>query len=250
MPAAAMTATVGTGSATASSLSTSSRTRSRDSAIRSLARAAHAASPAGVGRAGAEARVEAEEAQDAQVILGDAVGGHADEADAAGGEVGDAAEEVVDPPGQRVGVERVDREVAPRGVGPPVVGEGDGGVAAVGRDVAAQRRHLGDEPVGDRGDGAVGDAGRHRLDPGGGQAGDDLVGGELRREVDVARRSPRAARRAPRRRRAWSGRRRRRARRRAAAPPGVASHAGRGRRSATVTPAGEAGPFIAAAARG
>ena len=43
---------------------------------------------------------------------------------------------------ERVGVERVDGEVAPRGVGRPVVGEGDGGAAAVGRDVAAQGGHF------------------------------------------------------------------------------------------------------------
>ena len=39
-------------------------------------------------------------------------------------------------------IERVDGEVAPARVGRPVVGEGDGGVAAVRLDVLAQRRDL------------------------------------------------------------------------------------------------------------
>ena len=57
-------------------------------------------------------------------------------------EIGEAAEIIEDLAGRRIGVERVDREIAPRGILAPVVGEGDGGVAAVGRDVAAQRRDL------------------------------------------------------------------------------------------------------------
>ena len=61
-------------------------------------------------------------------------------------EVGEAAEIIVDLAARRLGAQRVDREVAPRRVLAPIVGEGDDGVAAVGRDVAAQRRHL-DRPA-------------------------------------------------------------------------------------------------------
>ena len=68
-----MIATVGAGSGRPSSFSSSSAIRSRDKAIRSLARAVQASSAAGVGLALAEAGVEAEEAQDPQMILGDAL---------------------------------------------------------------------------------------------------------------------------------------------------------------------------------
>ena len=68
-----MIPTVGAGSAMPSSFSSSSAMRSRDRAIRSLARAVQASSAAASGSPGAEAGVEAEEAQDPQMILGDAL---------------------------------------------------------------------------------------------------------------------------------------------------------------------------------
>src|SRR3546814_9894239 len=68
---------------------------------------------------------EAEIAQDAQMILRDAGAGVADEADAMRAKVGDAAEEVRDGVGQRVGIERVDGEIAPGGVFAPVVGRSE-----------------------------------------------------------------------------------------------------------------------------
>ncbi len=73
----------------------------------------------------AEARREAVEAQDAQMILRDARRGVADEGDAARIEIGETIEPVVDRPCLRIGVERVDREVAPRSIVAPVVGESD-----------------------------------------------------------------------------------------------------------------------------
>ena len=85
--------------------------------------------------------MEAEEAQHAQAILGDALLGIADEAHAACLQVGLAVEVVVDRAGA-VGVERVEGEVAAARILAPVVGEGDDGVAAVGLDVAAQGREL------------------------------------------------------------------------------------------------------------
>ena len=75
--------------------------RSRDSAIRSLARAVHASSAAASGCAGAEARVEAEEAQDPQMILGNPLQRIADEADVPLLEVGEAAEIIEQLAGQR-----------------------------------------------------------------------------------------------------------------------------------------------------
>ena len=72
------------------------------------------------------------------MVLGDALERLADEAHAARRDVGLAAEIIEDLAAERVGVERVDGEVAARGVVRPIVGEGDGGAAAVGVDVAAQ----------------------------------------------------------------------------------------------------------------
>ena len=85
--------------------------------------------------------MEAEQAQDAQIVFADARRGIADEAHAAGLQIVDAADGVED---LAVGgrVERVHGEVAALRVFRPVGGEGDDGAAAVGRDVAAQGRDL------------------------------------------------------------------------------------------------------------
>ena len=104
--------------------------------------------------------MEAEQAQDAQVILVDAHDRIADEAHAAGFEIGDAAEIVEDLAVARR-VERIHGEVAPRGVFLPVGGERDHRAAAVGLHVAAQGGDLERRMRGDGGDGAVVDAGRH-----------------------------------------------------------------------------------------
>ena len=60
--------------------------------------------------------------------------------------------------------QRVDREIAPFGIGLPVAAELDLGMAAIGFDVLAQRRHLERVLVDDDGDRAVLDAGRNRLE--------------------------------------------------------------------------------------
>src|SRR3546814_14389273 len=74
--------------------------------------------------------------------LVDALQGIADEAHAARGKIVEPAEIVEQGARQRIGVERVYREIAPRGVFAPVVGIIVDRVAAVGRNVSAQRRHL------------------------------------------------------------------------------------------------------------
>ena len=56
---------------------------------------------------------------------------------------------------------------------------------AVGAHVAAQRRHLDDRAVGDRGDRAMHDSRGHRLDSGGLQPADDFLRRMDRRDVDV-----------------------------------------------------------------
>src|SRR3546814_8987491 len=94
------------------------------------------------------------------MILGDARRGVADKGHPPRVEVGEPAEPVVDRPGIGIGVERIDREIAARGIVAPVVGEGDRRAAAVGFDIAAQRRNLVMIAAGDRGDGAMRDARR------------------------------------------------------------------------------------------
>ena len=141
--------------------------------------------PRGVGQPVAIGGVEAEEAQDAQIILGDALCRVADEAHAARFEVGEAADIVVhDAVG--AGRERIHGEVAPLGVRPPVAAEAHIGVAAEGLDVLAQRRHLERPAVDHHGDGAVLDAGRHRLEARRGRAPDHLVGHRGGGDVELA----------------------------------------------------------------
>ena len=71
-PASVITASAGTACGASTSFTISMRTRSRDSVSNPARALMQAASPVGVGRPGvAVARVEAEEAQDAQIILGD-----------------------------------------------------------------------------------------------------------------------------------------------------------------------------------
>ena len=133
----------------------------------------------------AEPRMETEEAQDAQMILGDPLQRVADEAHAPGLQVGQTAEIIEQFAGRGIGIERVHREIAPRRVLAPVVGKGDDGMAAIGRHVAAQRRNL-DRPVGqDDRDRAMRDAGRHRLESTGAHPVDHRLGRQRRRQVDI-----------------------------------------------------------------
>ncbi len=142
--------------------------------------AAHAGGDGGdgvrIGRPGAVAGLEAEEAEDAQVVLGDPRACLPDEAHPAGGQVGRAAEIVVQR-ARRVQRHGVDGEVAPGCVLPPVIRPGDFGVPAIGQHVAAQGGDLVGPAVEQGGDGAVGEAGRDDAEAGGGQGGGDGVGG-------------------------------------------------------------------------
>ena len=119
------------------------------------------------------------------MILGDPRRRVADEAQPPRLQIGDAAEIVADRAGQRIGIESVDGEVAPRRILAPVVGIGDGRAPAIGADVASQRRDL-DRAVGQhRGDGAMVDAGRHRLDARLLQPIDHVARRDRRRDVEV-----------------------------------------------------------------
>ena len=100
------------------------------------------------------------------MVLADALACIADEAHAPRGKVIRAAEIVEDFQRLRIGVERVDREIAAGGVLLPVAGKGHGGAAAVGRDIVAQGRDLDRASGQNGGDRAMGDAGRYRADAG------------------------------------------------------------------------------------
>ena len=93
------------------------------------------------------------------MVLGDAGGGVADEADAAGFQIGLPAEIVMERAVRRR-AHGVDGEIAAGGILPPVVGESDLGVAAVGPLVAPERRDLVAVAACERRDGAVRDPAR------------------------------------------------------------------------------------------
>ncbi len=109
----------------------------------------------------------------------------ADEADMAGIKVRQTAEIVEDRAARRIGIERVDREIAPRRIFTPVVGERHIRAPPVGADIAAQRRHLDPGAAGDRGDRAVIDTGRDRLDPRRFEQGDHLLRRVRGRDVEI-----------------------------------------------------------------
>ena len=132
--------------------------------------------------------MDAEEAQDAQIVLGDPRRRVADEADAPGAQVGKAAERI-DQRAVGLGVERVHGEVAPGRVLGDVVGEGDDRAAAVGGDVAAEGRDLERLVLGDHGDGAVRDAGRHRCRPAAAASAITGLGPRVGGDVDVGDRA-------------------------------------------------------------
>ena len=131
--------------------------------------------------------MEAEEAQDAQIIFGDARRRIADEAHTARLEIGKPADIIVhDAVGRKR--ERVHGEVAPLRVALPVAAEAHRRVAAEGLDVLAQRRHLERPALDHHRDGAVVDAGRHRLEAGGRGAAHHLRRQRRGRDIDVAQR--------------------------------------------------------------
>jgi len=159
-----------------------------------LGEAGHALADRGqrlrIGLSRAVASEEAEIAEDAEVILRHPRPGVADEADAAGAEIGYPRVIIEHLTVRRHG-QGVDGEVAARGVGPPVIGEGDHRVAAVGLDVAPQGGDLEAAMADDCGHGAVAEPGRHRLDPGAPEGRRHLVGRAGCRQIDVGDGMPR-----------------------------------------------------------
>jgi hypothetical protein len=146
-----------------------------------------------------KSRGETEEAQDPQMILGDAHERVADEAHGARGDVGEPAEPVPDLAACRVCVESVDGEIAPGRVALPVVGERHLGPPAVGCEIGAQCRDLVRRLGDHRRHRSVPEAGRDRLDPSVPEPLQHCLGPQPRCEIDVGhgKTEERVAHRAP-----------------------------------------------------
>ena len=132
----------------------------------------------------AVAGVEPEEAQDAQVVLGDPRRRVAHEADPARAQIRGAVEIIIHRAVRQHG-HGVHREVPPRRVLLPIRGPGDLRVPPVRGLVAAQRRDLEPPAAAHCGDGAVVQSGRHGAQPGVLQGAGHGVWREGRREVDI-----------------------------------------------------------------
>ena len=137
-------------------------------------------------------RVEAEEAENAQIVFFDARFGIADEVHAPSLQIAIAAERI-EHLAVSIGVERIQREVAALGVLLPRCSVGDLGVPAIRLDVAPERGDLERRAVGDDGNRAVIDPGRHGLEPSPLGKRDDLLrlrrGGQIDRLVTGSPRS-------------------------------------------------------------
>ena len=138
-----------------------------------------------VGVAAAEARVETKEAQNAQMVFGNALQRVADESNVPALEVVKAAEIVEDLARPRIGGQSVDGEVAARGVLLPVIGKGDRRAPAVGGNVATQRRHLNGMAIADRSNGPMINSCGNRLDPHLFEPLDDLFGTQACGKIDI-----------------------------------------------------------------
>jgi hypothetical protein len=157
-------------------------------AFERLARGHHRGVAGRIKIAAPEARRKAIVAQDAQMILGDPRCGIANKAHAAAVQIGNTAEIVIDCPGFGIGIERIDREIAPRRIVVPLAGESDHRAAAVGFDIVAQRRDLVMIAARDRSHGAMRNASRNHLYIRRLQPPRHLVRQQWRRQVDVGHR--------------------------------------------------------------
>ena len=128
--------------------------------------------------------MKAEEAQDAQIILADALPDVADEAHASRLEIF-GAPRGIEQRAVRAGINRIDGEIAPARVFRPVPGEGDNRAPPVGGHVAPERRHLEWLAHRYRRHRAVLDAGRHRREPRLFQPLRHFIGRERRGDIDI-----------------------------------------------------------------
>ena len=165
----------------------SARTRSRDSRARPSRARIAADKTVAVQLPGGVSGREAEEPQDAQIILANPRFRIADEAHPSRAKILEPADIIVDRP---VGAhrQRIDGEVAPARVGGEVAPERHLGPTPVGLDVLAQRRRFDRAPVDDDRHRAMRDAGQSDLEPRLARAADDFVGRRGGREVEIDRR--------------------------------------------------------------
>ena len=140
-----------------------------------------------------EPREETKIAQDAQMILGNALRGIANEAQTLCLQIGQTAEIVGNLARLRIRIERIDREIAPRRIFPPVVRKGHGGAAAVGGNIAPQGRDFERAPIGYGGDRAVIDAGGHRFEARRLEPPHHLFGPKRRGHIDIVHGAPQKA---------------------------------------------------------
>ena len=92
-----------------------------------------------------------------------------------------------------MGIQRVDGEIAARGVLCPILGEGDGGAAPIGGDITPQGGDLDGAILEDRGDCAVVDPGGHGADARAAAGGDHLGGHELGGTIHIGDRDAQQA---------------------------------------------------------
>src|SRR4029077_8633053 len=137
-----------------------------------------------IGFAGAIGGMNAEEAQDAQIILRDPLVWVSNETHASCGYIIQTADVVVHPP-RSIDRQAVDGEVAPLRITLPVAPEGDLRLAAERLGVLAQGRDLERMRIDHQRHRAVLDAGRHALDAGCPGATDYLFGNSGGRDIDV-----------------------------------------------------------------
>ncbi len=132
--------------------------------------------------------MNAEEPEDAQIVLSDALVRIADEAHAFGKDIVEAADMIVH---DAIGVDRqaVDGEVAPLRIANPVAAECDPGLAAERLGILAQGGDLERLAIDHQRHGAVLNAGRDALDAGRLGAADHLGGQGSGRDIDIAGRN-------------------------------------------------------------
>ncbi len=183
----------------------SARTRSRESRARPSRERIAAARPSGSSPSRREAGGEAEEPENAQIVLANPRFRLADETHPPCDEILESADIIVD---RSVSAERkrVDGEIASLGVGGEVASERHLGPTPICLDVLAQRRRFERTPVDDDRHRAMSDAGQGDLEPRLARAADHFVGRGRGREVEIDRWARRAPDRAPRRRRGGSPR--------------------------------------------
>ncbi len=126
------------------------------------------------------------------MILGNPRRRVADEANIAAFQIGEPADHIEDLAIRR-GIERVDRKIAPFGIGLPIIAEGHEGTAAVRFNISPQGRDFEGFSVDDERHRPMRDARWHRLDTSGSSPFDDSLGEQRRGNIDIGNRKSQQA---------------------------------------------------------